>query len=376
MPLVVLQIFIYPVVASDLGDQKYGVFITLISLFTLFSQPFGSSLNNTRLLKDEEYKQRGFLGDFNIILVASILLNTIILTIALFFYLDNYSIKEIIFLTFISISSLIRIYLVVAFRIDLNYKYILINNFYLVIGYIVGFIVFLIYKDWYFIFIFGYLFSLLFTINKSSLLEEGIKITPLFKSTFYQNFILFVSSLLQTALSYADKLILFPLLGAKAVSIYYSATIVGKILAMGVNPISNVILSYLAKEKEVNKNKFLSFLLFLLSFGLISYFICIWISEPILRTLYPNWYEDSMELIYITTGTAILNVIGSVIHPFVLRYKNINWQIKISAMNFITYMLGSLIIYQYYGLLGFCIGILISSLLRVIVMIIVYIKNK
>lgn len=376
MPLILLQLFIYPIVARDLGDQNYGVFITLVSLFTLFSQPFGSSLNNTRLLKDRIYKEKGYVGDFNVILFGSIFINIVVLAITLFFYIDNYNLKDIILIIFISISALMRLYLVVAFRIELNYIYIFLNNLYLVIGYFVGFVIFLFDGSWHFIFIFGYLFSLLFTIKNSSLLRERFKITPFFKSTLYQNFILFTSSLLQTSLSYADKLILFPLLGAKAVAIYYSATIVGKILSMGINPVSNVILSYLAKEKEVNKNNFFSILFFLFFFGSISYFICIWISEPLLRILYPAWYENSMELIYITTATAILNVIASVIHPFVLRYKHINWQLKIASLNFSTYILGSVILFKYYDIIGFCVGILISSLIRVLLMIKIYITDK
>jgi len=375
MPIILLQLLIFPVLADRLGNNQYGLFVTLVSLFTLVSHPFGNSLNNVRLLRNDEYEDRNIQGDFNLLLLSSLVISSVIMIFGTIYYEREVSLLSLLLIIIISGLNLIRGYLIVAFRITLRYKAILINNVFLIIGYMLGFVLFLITNQWQLIYIVGYLLSLAYIIKNSNLLNEKISRTPLFSSTVYRTFVLFTSSFLQSALTYADRLLLFPLLGPRAVAVYYSASILGKIVSMGVGPISTVMLSYLTKIEQIKKKSFIYFLFLLGVIGLGGYFICIFISYPMLNLLYPKWAEDSMEIIYITTGSAIFSVMSSIIHPFVLRFKNINWQILIGGINFIIYIFGALIFYKIYGLIGFCIGILIASVVKLLLMIFIFMLN-
>lgn len=58
LPLLILQLVSYPLIAKALGGEEYGLIITLISVFTVVSFPLGNVLNNIRLLKDNEYKEK------------------------------------------------------------------------------------------------------------------------------------------------------------------------------------------------------------------------------------------------------------------------------------------------------------------------------
>ena len=51
LPIAVLQIFVFPLLAKNIGDQKYGLIVTIVSIMTLFSESFGNVLNNVRLLQ-------------------------------------------------------------------------------------------------------------------------------------------------------------------------------------------------------------------------------------------------------------------------------------------------------------------------------------
>ncbi|WP_257348291.1 lipopolysaccharide biosynthesis protein [Pseudalkalibacillus decolorationis] len=375
IPLLIIQLVALPFVGTRLGDTQYGLIVTLISLFTLLSLPFGNVLNNIRLLLDNEYEQKKITGDFNVLLAASIIISAFIVMVGTIYYEGTFSIISVILIITISCLNLIREYLLVSFRIELNYKAILVNNIILGIGYMTGTLVFYLTGYWQSIFILGSGLSLFYIIRNSNLLKESFTTTKLFKNTLYKNLILFCSIFLKTILSYADKLLLFPLLGPTVVSVYYTATIIGKIISMMITPINSVILSYLTRMEKIGFKNFLYVIIITSVVGVMGYFITILISHPLLYFLYPSWAAESMELIYITTASAILGVMSSVIHPFILRFNNINWQLFISGTNVVIYIICAFVFFNLYGLIGFCVGILIANGFKLVIMISIFIYN-
>ncbi|WP_404292786.1 hypothetical protein LG276_21265 [Cytobacillus kochii] len=376
LPLIILQLIILPIIGTILGDTKYGLMVTLVSLTTLLSHPLGNVLNNVRLLVNEDYQKNRLSGDFNILLVNSIIINSILVIFGTIYYEAHSSFINIVLIWGISCLNLVREYLIVSFRLTLNYKGILVNNIILGIGYLFGLLLFYIYEYWQFIYIVGALFSLLYIILKSNLLKEGFTTTILFKKTSYKAVILFLSTFMKTVLSYADKLILFPLLGPAAVSVYYTATVLSKLITRLITPVTSVMLSYLAKMQGFKIKHFALLISVMTGIGIVSYFIIVVISEPMLNLLYPQWASESMRLIYITAATTVVGLISSVINPIILRFKNINWQLGISGANLIITVLAVFIFYNLYGLLGFCIGMLISNILKLIMMVLVFFLNN
>lgn len=375
IPIIVLQLFTLPIIGAKLGDEQYGLVVTLISLFTLLSFPFGNVLNNIRLLLDKEYEQKEITGDFNALLAGSVIVSAFVTIVGTVYYEGSFSFISIIFMVIISSLNLLREYLIVTFRIKLNYKAILVNNIILGIGYSIGTILFYLTGYWYLVYIIGSGLSLIYITKNSNLLKESFVITKLFKKTTYKSLVLFCSSFLRTILSYADKLLLFPLLGPKAVSIYYSATIIGKMISMAITPVNSVILSYLTRIEKMKIKTFIYIILIMSIVGGIGYIVIVQLSYPILNILYPNWAAESMNLVYITAASAIIGIISSVIQPFNLRFNNINWQLFISGTNVVIYIICAYIFYSLYGLLGFCFGILIANSLKLFMMLAIFVFN-
>ena len=373
LPILILQIIVLPVLGLHLGEKEYGVAITLISYSMLFSLPFGNVLNNIRLLMDREYKEQALEGDFNILLWLSVIINSFIMVLGAIFY--QVSIIGILLFVIFSSFNILREYLLVSFRIQLNYKGILINNIILGIGYLIGLMIFIKIGYWQFVYVIGVILSLIYITTNSNLLCEKFKKTKLFKVVTYKVVILFLSTFMKTVLNYADKILLYPLIGPSAVSIYYSATLMGKIVSMAVTPISGVMLSYLAKLKKMKLKDFFVIISVIATIGFLAYFIIIIISEPILNLLYPKWAKESLQLIPITTATAILGVICSIIHPIILRFNHINWQLVINIINLIVYIFCAFVFFNLYGLIGFCFGLLLASIIKLLTMIIVFIYS-
>lgn len=372
IPILALQLVILPLIASKVDADTNGLMLTLIALMTMISTSIGNVLNNIRLLSESDYKENKVSGDFNIILVVSCVFNSIIIFLGTWYYYGNINVIGVIFMLIISCLELIKEYLIVTFRIELNYFKFFISNIILLIGYGFGSLLFCFTGYWQFIYLFGLIFILVYLLLNSRLLNEKCCKTTFFKKTTKKTMILLVSVVFIKAMQYVDKLILFPLLGGTAVSIYYVATLSGKLVSMAISPINSVMLSYFSKMKELKKNIFNLMLIGSLLIGFAGYFICIWISRPIFNIIYPQWVDDSMKYVHITTMSAVVTAVSSFISPVILKFCNINWQLVINAISFVIYIIATLVMYHFYGLMGFCGGVLIANIVRLFIMIGIY----
>lgn len=376
IPIFVLQFLLLPIVAQRYTEQKYGLVLTLISLITLSVQSLSVSLSNSRLLMNQTYKEYDVEGDFNILLIIYCIVNIIVLLVGTYLYEGYFNIINIVSILLISVIQLLRRYLLVSFRLQINYKAILYSNFVLVIGYMIGMLFFLLTGLWQFIYLIGELICFVYVIKKTDLLREPIQMTALFRKTTKHGIIILGSSFLGTAITNIDRLLLYPILGAKAVTVYYVATLFGKTLSMLIGPINNVILTYLSRMKKFKRDSFNLMIIVASILGILSYIIIIIVSEPILRIMYPTYVDDSMKLIYITTSTAIIQMLSNVINPVILRFCNISWQIWINAINILIYILLAFYLIGVLGIYGFCFAALITSIVKVIIMILIYYKNS
>ena len=239
-------------------------------------------------------------------------------------------------------------------------------------GYLIGFVLFLFTGYWSLIYFCGLGLNILFLINKTSIWSENYSKTPLFKITFKEVIMLLGSGVLVSLGAYVDKLIIFPLLGGAAVSIYYVATILGKTIALAIGPITGVLLSYLAHMKKFSRNNFKFLLLISSIVGFIGYWFVIFISEPLLSFVYPQYVEDAIQYIPVTTLSIILTIISSVINPVLLKFSSAKWQMFINGLYMLIYVPLSLYLLSLHGLMGLCVGILIANFIKLLIMITTY----
>lgn len=375
LPLLVLQLISYPLIAKVVGGEEYGLIITLISVITVVSFPLGNVLNNIRLLRDEEYKEANEEGDFNPLLLGSSFVS-ILLIIYISFYIDSsLEILDFILLSLITVASLWKEYLIVTFRLVLNYKGILLNNIFMSLGYLIGSGIFLYLGNWQIIYFTGLLFSLIYILRHTSLHKEKFRFSNLFKITASKGLALYIANLLKNVLSYADKLILLPLLGPVTVAIYYSSTILGKIISMMINPVNSVILSYLVKVDNISLKNVIKMFSVSTIIGVFGYILTVWISPYFLGFFYKDWAEESLELVYITTATAIVGVLSTVLQPFNLRFNKISWQIYLSGIHLVAYVALCFYFFQIAGLKGFTFGVLMATVFKLIMQLSIFLFN-
>lgn len=375
LPVAMLQLIIYPKVAVAAGGDEYGLMLTIYSIWIMTSNAPGNVLNNVKLLKFPEYQKMGEEGDIPILLRRWIALSSTIVFIATWIYCGEFSLHHLLLGVLVACSIMLKAYLEVGFRIKLNYKAIVINNALLSVGFFVGYLLFLKTSFWELIFLTGYFFSCVFCVIKTGLLKEAAVRTPIYMIVKKDAYSLLAAALIANLINYADKLVLYPLMGGTAVSIYYTATILGKITGMVTGPINSVILSYISRWDNSKASVFGKVFMAGTAVVSLGYVITMLFARPVIGFLFPQWLEEVMKIIPVTTVTVMLTVLTAILQPFVMKFCNLHWQIVISGIGSIAYFTCALLLWNAMGLMGFCIGTVIGTVVKLIIMITVYKKR-
>ena len=374
IPIAILQLVVYPVASRMLNSDGYGLMLTFYSLFMLVSNSGGAVLSNLRLLYDKRYKEKHVVGDFNILLRDYLIINLIGVTT--FIYWKNIGIIDFVITLFTSILILLTAYLNVELRIRLDYKKIVINALFLGAGYLISLGLFFFIKKWGIVYLIPNLISFLYLLKNTTYMREPFRKSYNFKVLFRKGNLLIISVILASSMSYVDKMILYPLLGGHSVSIYYTASLLGKIISMIITPMSNVILSYIAHIDSMSRKQFNKVLIYGCILCLGGYIVCLCITKPVIGVLFPQWLSEVLKYIPWTTLIAVLGALGGLLHPFVLKYADLKWQNIIYGGSLVIYLLASILLVRPFGLMGFCIGGVIAAVVKIVIMIVVYYQTN
>ena len=129
-------------------------------------------------------------------------------------------------------------------------------------------------------------------------------------------------------------------------------------------PITNVILSYLSKEKRVSRSVWGLTITVGGGFCVLMYLFCLLVSRFVLTILYPQFVDEAMKLIPISTLSLCISSFVNIIHPLALKTIKTNRQIIISGGGLACYVILALTMYRPYGLMGCCIAMLISYMVK------------
>lgn len=375
VPLVILQFLIYPFIAQTISKEEYGIMIAVYSFIYMMGGTLGTELNKERLVKTPLYSEKKLVGDFNIILVANLIIATLACLGFCIVTFEKINLFVIALTTGACVLIALNSYLEVSYRLELNYIKIAKVNLLAIAGYLIGSLLFIATHQWIWIFLTGFVIQLIFNLKNTSLLKEPFKKTELFKSSFKGNIHLVLAGVLNRVLLYGDKILLLPIGGSAMVSIYYTASLIGKTILMSIEPINTVLLSYLVKWKKISKRNFKIIILVLVVVCALGYAICMILSGPILDLLYPQWAEESKEVLWITTMSMCFSAMGNVVNSFVLKDCDLKWQGIVNALVMLVFLISCVTLINFYGLIGYCIGVLLAYFMRMVMLTIIYMKS-
>lgn len=365
LPVVALYFFVQPGMAGRLGGPEYGIALTLFTLTQFFDSTFIMSIGNVRLLRSSEDEtdadSRFFLISL-LITVCVVSLGALAVIEALFgiFAFVKYSLMSVSFVAMAFFD-----YCAIEYRVQLNYRRIVASNFFLVTGFGIGYVLFVCTGLWELIYIAGYVLGglyVLITIRPWKCKKEIHNVRSLLKQYFH-----YVGSNITTSLvAYGDRIILFPMLGAFSVSLYASAAVASKVINFITVPLGNVMLSYLVKIESLSMSiktawKVLAILLLAMAVTCIAFLP---VSRFLTSFLYPQWCDDSLQYIPIIISAVCVSCYGNLLNTVALRFIQSSFQLKVSCVRLITYLVSAITLTHLFGLYGFCFGLLIAESAR------------
>lgn len=368
-PTVVLQFIVQPIIAKHLGSEEFGQYLTLMSLNFFIVGITASVLNTVRMLQNKEYEERKIRGDFNIVFLIYAVIITFVLPEGWLFYTKSSSLTDILLYLFIGYLYLYHDYIFAQYRLRMQFFKILINNSLLVTGYLVGLCVFLTVIDkWQLIIIIAYSFGAVYDYINTDFIREPMKKTEMFSSTIKMIVSLTAANALNYAVSYFDKLLLQPLLGGTSVSIYSTASLVGKMLLLVSSPLTSLVLSYLVRIDKFNLRITKRMIVLLFGSMALLYGVCVAIGYPITSTLYPDWASESQKYIPITAAAGVFNFAYGLLNVILIRFYKTDLQIIIQGLNLALYISVCLILLKMWSLLGFSVGVSLTAFIKFIVL--------
>ena len=360
-----MQLLLYPRLATVLGSANYGTMLTIIGIVNVITLAFGNNLASTRLIKELDYHSLGVQGDFQILLLLSSALSGIlILFVCLAFHLVVADSIAIIVLT---VSTVIKSYYIVTFRLEIDYRKNLYANIALCFGYVIGAWLLLGVMPWGWSFTLANILCIIYIAHASSIMKEPWKKTPLVVPAFRAYISLVGGGLLGNLTTYLDRFVIYPVLGAESVSTYSVATFFSKGLTLVSSPLTSVLLTYFTQGKIKLAKKAYMILNGVICVGsFIFVLICISVGSWITKLLYPTLFGSAEPYIMLATiGTAV-NIAASFNGVVVLASASPVWQTVIPAISLAIY-LGLCVFYAtQFGLLGVCWAAIISNTARFI----------
>lgn len=363
LPVFFQQFIVYPLIASKLGAELNGRFQVALALNYFAISITVTILVNVRLLNQKKYDAAGVKGDFNIFLLIFAAINSlVIIGGSLFYDHGSFTVLDLLLSVVVVLLFTYHDYILVQYRVELRFRNILINNILLCIGYLIGLaVMYYVLPQWQMVFIVPYAITAVYDYCHTDYIKEPVKKTPLFKDTANLFLVYLGTGLIGTVLTYGDKLILYPMMDGTTVSIYTTAGLIGKMLAILTTPMSSFLFAYIVK---INTKKFhfrWSYFWIMAVGSILLYFGCIIISGPMLRFLYPDWAEESLAYVSLTAASGVLGLIGSIVNLPVMSFCRRKWQIIKGAITTATHLAICFPMLYFFGLRGYLIGGLINS---------------
>ena len=357
------QIIVLPILAKHLDESTFANCIIFVTILNIFSLILGYDVGNTKLVLNYQYKILDIKGDFKRILLMSMPVCIMASFVASLFLAKDFKSKIILICTILLAN--VKNYIIAEYRQKKDFKKIYFQNLIYFIFICIGIPLFFITKLYLIPFLSAETASLVYSLRKSNFINETLKKTSEFNNSFLTYIKISSTSLISNLSSYLDRFLIYPILGPMAVNIYFSASVMSKIGALIVNPVSAVILAWLSNEGNSKRNKivFYSFM-FAIPVTLIFWVANIILSVFALRLLYSQYFNKALSIVIYVSLSSAFAYSGLLIKTIILRYGKITNLL----LSYITYLvifaaLGILLSIKY-KLLGFAIASCVAGFIQ------------
>lgn len=353
------QTIALPFISRYTDPLLFGKIIIIFGINNIITSMLGFSIGNARLLDNNIYNHT-FLKKFKISNFF-----VIVFSFLIFLFLFH-EIVNALFFSLISLVGNFRYFIISEFRIKNAHNSIFKQNLFYFLGILLGVASFYFVKNWLIIFFIAELLAIIVSFKLTSLnFFKRFKDKTYIKSTNINQLIL--SNGASYSLSQYDRFVIYPILGAFNVSLYYSTSVSSKIGSLIMNPVSNFILGKLSGKNIKDNNKLFKFTIKSTIIITIIYFIFSTIITPlIVKILYPSFFSNIGQLIVPICLDGGIMAGMNILKPFYIKIIGIKPYNRLFFIYSTMLIIISIVFCFKYGLIGVAYSKLIASFIFLI----------
>jgi len=358
-----IQLLVNPLLTKQMGAAAFGVILSIESVVSIMASSFGSGANYSRLVmsaRKEEPK-----GDYNLFL-AIIAAISLIVTLVMLIVFRALNPVMYVSSAVLMIASVLRYYGDVQYKLSINYKGFMKYYIVIAIGYAAGTLLYPVTHSWGIAIALGEVLATVYVCLTGNLYKR-----PLFEASEYRAGVM--RSVWQLSLAYlissmimnADRILIMLFVGSAEVTIFYTATLVGKIVAMITSPLNGVLMGHLSKYEGGLTKKMMSAISgALFAVGLLVLVASVIASNIFVMIMYPDVYGQAKPLFLLANAGQIFYFISESLMVIVLRFTGEKLQIILNAGYAVIFFAAAIPAVLFGGLHGLAAAIFAVNIVR------------
>ncbi len=365
----VRQFFTLPVLLAIFGKEVYGTILTINSVANIVEVCLGNTLNNTRLVNNSLYEEKGYEGDFNGFALIAAAIGTVAAVVLPFvFPFLNWATGLMMWL--VIVLGIWHSYYTVGLTMRLKFQEAFVHSLFIAAGTLVGVGLTKLTGLWPFAFLMGHVVALILLFIRTPLMREKLRWTPLVKVSAKKWGTLTATSALANAMVYLDRLLLYPVLGAGAVAVYTTASFFGKCVAALIQPASNVFLAYISQKDFKMSRKIFTYITGAsVAFCGVCLLASLLLAPWITGLFYPSLLAEAAPFFVLANTAAMIAAAGTMVQAIVLRFCNASKLLYTQIIYSIVYLGGGLLVLAPFGITGFCWVAIAANTVRLLTLI-------
>ncbi len=370
----VLQLLIYPGLETYLGADAFGTVLYLISAVSIMGAGFGTAASYSRMVAKKDRTQAN--GEYNLFLLIITALS-IPVTLVVLYAIGSVTLSLFLQVFMLMAITVARYYADVEYRMNIRFKDYFIFFACVSAGYVVGLLLYPVSGSWALTILLGELFGIIYTYLRGSIFRKPYtEVSDSFKENMNSLFVISASNLLGALILHSDRLLSRLMVGATEVTVYYTASLIGKIVAMLTTPLNGVIISYLTNYNiKLDRKKFSLVSLFLLLLSVIGAFICTGMSYFYVKLMYSDVFEQASRYFFVANLGQILYFISGSLMVIILSFSKEKMQLFINVVYTVSFCVIVIPATYLFKLDGMAYGLVVVNLIRFIVTAVVGVKR-
>ena len=365
----VLQLFIYPGLNDRMGEEAFGTVLYLISIISVMGAGFGTAASYSRMVAKKDRTQAN--GDYNLFLLTVSAISIVVCVVSLLIVKE---LKVGIFfpVLVLMIVTVFRYYADVEYRMNIRFADYFFFFLMTSLGYCLGLLIYPHTGSWVYTLLLGESFGIIYTVIRGKIFRPPFfRLSESCRENYSSAFIISASNLISALILNSDRIFLRLLVGAREVTVFYTASLIGKIVAMLTTPLNGIIISYFTNYSlKITKKVFAAIGGGLIVVSALLAVLCSSVSYIFVKLKYPEVLEEARQYFFLANLGQILYFLSGSLMVVVLSFTKEKLQLIINIVYVISFAAVVIPLCFMFGLVGMAYGLVIVNLIRLIVTVI------